>query len=167
VNGREIERKYVIEGLSYQIAKNILSHSVYIKEQHDGTSSDVFWKQPNVDFIRLRENTNELTVKVTDKGTVEDRIEFNVPTTNHEEAYMFCTVAFGPPVGRLQKTFYVVDMGDDRYVSLYTVEGDDRVFLEIEAPSMVDVVDIEHDLRLEFSLVQQHRSLFDIFLGGL
>jgi hypothetical protein len=164
--GREIERKYVIEGLSYQVARNILAHSVYRVEEHEGVSSDVFWKQPNVDFIRLRENTGELTVKVTDKGNIEDRLEINLVPNHYEMSYLFCTVVFGPPAGRLEKTFYVVDMGDGRFVSLYTVTGDDRVFLEIEAPSMLDVIDIEHDLRLEFALTQQHESLFNIFLGN-
>src|ERR1700685_2635978 len=128
-NNREIERKFTVEGLTYEEAYAVLNNRYTL--EIDATSFDLYWSAPNVDFVRLRENSRELTVKVSDKGTIVDRIEENV-VINQEcmgDAIRACTLLFGEPM-KLIKNFsvfntLVYNMYDDEYVKtivcLYTV----------------------------------------------
>jgi hypothetical protein len=60
----------------------------------------------------LRENSKELTVKVTDRGTVTDRIEENVKVEEHcmDAAEKLATLLWGPPCLKLTKKFFVANI---------------------------------------------------------
>jgi len=171
VNNREIERKFTIEGLSYDEA------FVYLDTRYscilDDTSHDLYWKAPNVDFVRLRENSKELTVKVTDRATIVDRIEENVVI---EEKSMYdCerqqTLLFGKPL-KLTKRFSVfttyvgTPFGEDlAHISLYCVREDtqQRVFLEVEAKELRSVDLIVSHLVKKLTLTPVLESLYQLF----
>lgn len=171
---REIERKFVLKGITY-------SHAfVWLRNRApmtiNGESFDEYWKAPNVDFVRLRGNTKELTVKVTDKGTVVDRIEENVIVNDLEAMYRTTNLMFGPPCLTLTKKFSVFNAtcrpapGTEfkAIICLYEVTDDpeQRVFLEIEAESL-KIVDVFAELMPKsFVLAPETRSLFQIFNGN-
>ena len=168
---REIERKYVIQDdVSMYMAHHWLRTFFKDSRIDAGISTDQFWKAPNVDFIRLRANTKELTVKITDRGTIEDRVEENLPTKDLKDAERWATAVFGAPVGTLEKVYQIYyvgapDLGEHFIVSLYEVTGYPALFLEIESDNLETVKVVEEDLSQQFTLKQEHRSLFDIIFG--
>jgi hypothetical protein len=162
---REIERKYVIPNLDYHQALTVLTNIFSPLSEYEGVSTDTFWMAPDVDFVRLRENTKELTVKITDNDSIEDRLEENIVVGDYDTARRFACATFGLPVGTLEKTFLVLELGNGATISLYEVTGDDRLFLEVEAESLTDVIEIEEVLREDLILVQQDKSLFNLIFG--
>lgn len=169
---REIEKKYVLThpryGMQelYEVARFQLRGFFPDAEILEGRSTDTFWTQKGTDFIRLRRNTSELSVKITDKATIEDRVEENVVVEDYDTAWRFSTAVFGQPVGTLEKNYYVLTM-PDVIVCLYTVTGDDRVFLEVESESITKVTEVSHELMEYFDMRQEMRSLFQIVFGDL
>jgi len=168
MNNREIERKFTVEGISYDEALSILKDRFPCTI--DATSYDLYWKAPNVDFVRLRENSRELTIKVTDKGTVTDRIEENVKIERGamKDCKRAMTLMYGQPM-KLVKEFAVFE--ETTVICLYKVEGDpqNRVFLEVEADNL-DEVDKEVEYltrKLWFVLNPVPCSLYQLFSGGL
>lgn len=161
---REIEKKYVLKGVSYEVARYQLGAIYSDAEVLEGTSTDVFWTQKGTDFIRLRRNTQELSVKITDKSTIEDRVEENVVVGDYDTAERFSTAVFGQPIGTLEKNYYVLTL-PDVIICLYTVTGDDRLFLEVEAANISKVVDVSDFLLKYFDMRQEMRSLFQLMFG--
>lgn len=164
-NGREIERKYrLMDEVSLSLYHNYLSsiykHASFI----EGTSIDIFWKHKGVDFIRLRENTLELTVKVTDGSSIENRIENNLKVENFEKGLKWATTVFGNPVGANRTTFYIYYLPTAE-VTIYEVKGYDQVFLEIEAGSIEEIERIENILKSTLRIEQEFKSLFQILFG--
>lgn len=159
---REREQKYIINGTGYNRACEILSGLGELVES--GISKDYFWTSPEVDFIRLRENTNELTVKVSDRGTVQDRIEENVVVDDLHTAKRYTTLIHGPSVGTLEKCFSVYKV-QNHVVSVYFVEGHSEIFLEIEAEDLEEVEYAAGDYKLLFEMDQVDVSLFQFYLG--
>ncbi len=164
---REIEKKYVIKGDSYEYAKHLLKLTHPGAKTYEGVSTDTFWTQKGTDFIRLRRNTSELSVKITDKDTIEDRVEENVLVGDFDTAMRFSTAVFGQPIGTLEKTYFVQELENGVILSLYTVKDDDRVFLEVEGPSMMAVDQEAEELKHSFDMKQEMRSLFQIVFGGV
>ena len=180
---REIERKFIVDGASPRGLNGINSLLLEVlpkaKMAENTTSYDQYWAAPGVDFVRLRQNSHEITVKVTDKGTVTDRIEENVIIdggSNMQTAARLLTLLFGPPCLKLTKRFTVLNVtlspapGTEfsAVVCLYEVKEDlqKRVFLEVEAESL-PVVDRILDLIIpNIPLKPENRSLFQIFNGG-
>ena len=168
MNNREIERKFTVEGLTYEDALEALKRGFPCTV--DATSYDLYWEAPNVDFVRLRENSRELTVKVTDKGTVVDRIEENVKLERGamKDCKRAMTLLYGKPL-KLVKEFAVFE--ESTIICLYKVEGDpkNRVFLEVEADDIY-MVDREVSYlinRLRFALTPVPYSLYQLFSEGL
>lgn len=164
---RELEHKYVLTGIS-KIDADATIQSIFTGSlEVSGRSSDTFWRHHMVDFIRLRENTKELTIKVTDKGTVEDRIEENVRVDDLDTTIRLLTAMHGEPVGKLTKT-YDVYYTPLAIVSLYTVHEDpeNRLFLEVESEDMEDVKDCVGIFREYFRMEKQDKSLYQLFLEG-
>jgi hypothetical protein len=168
---REKEKKYVVsmpKDLSladrYDVAKYTLNTLFPDAEILEGVSTDTFWTQKGTDFIRLRRNTSELSVKVTDKATIEDRVEENIVVEDFDTAYRFSTAVFGQPVGTLTKHYYVLTLSTF-IIALYTVEDDDRLFLEVEADDISIVTDVAGLLHDHFEMKQELRSLFQIIFG--
>ncbi len=167
-NGREIERKYrCVDGVSLNFLHNHLLGALSVGSFKfiEGTSVDIFWSHPGVDFIRLRENTLELTVKVTDRLTTEDRVEKNLKVESFEKGLQWATTVFGKPKGANRTTFYVYYLPTAE-VTIYEVQDYDQVFLEIEAGSIEEVARIEADLKKTITLKQELQSLYQILFGG-
>ena len=171
---REVERKFVILGSSYDEVYKFLSSTFYVNL---GTtiSYDLYWGATGVDFIRLRENSQELTVKVTDKQTIIDRIEENAKVSKEDMKAMerAMTLVHGHPM-RLTKKFSVFT-GDlfgteDRVIyCIYEVQDDPkkRLFFEVEAPDIESVDEALSALKPIFELQPQTKSLYQIFAGVL
>jgi hypothetical protein len=170
---REIERKFVIEGESYESVCNKLG-MVSKQIEPDQTSHDLYWHAPGVDFVRLRQNSRELTVKVTDKGHILDRVEENakVDPSDMASCARIQTLLFGPAM-KLTKRFSVFEIatspapGTSYNVVLcaYQVEGDpkERVFFEVEAESLPIVDYVLEREGADFTMTAESRSLYQIF----
>jgi hypothetical protein len=170
---REIERKFVVAGETYESVCNKLS-KVSKQIEPDQTSHDLYWEAPGVDFVRLRQNSRELTVKVTDKGSIIDRVEENakIDPADMPSCARIQTLLFGPAL-KLTKRFSVFELAAspapgtlyNAILCAYQVEGDskERVFFEVEAES-ISIVD--YVLGREgsmFTLSGEGRSLYQIF----
>jgi hypothetical protein len=170
---REIERKFVIQGISYELAYETLS-CISRVNLSTTRSFDLYWPSSKVDFVRLRDNSQEITVKVTDKGNILDRVEENVRVDRDSmpAAKRLFTLLLGEPMN-ITKRFSVFERqvapapGTDFRVilCLYEVEGDPlkRLFFEIEAESL-KVVDYMLELvEPLFDLKPINKSLYDLF----
>lgn len=185
---REIERKFTVEGLTYLQVYNCIhdkfdAHFFIGEVEDNAISFDLYWpgNKVNVDFIRLRENSRELTVKVTDKATIVDRIEENVIIAPGSmlAAERQQTLLFGAPL-KITKRFSVFDCcitsynGDQEIeelaiICLYTVADDPkkRVFLEVEAKDLALVDRVVTVLMKRLTLTPVPHSLYQIFKEGL
>lgn len=173
---REIEKKFIIENTTYEEAMHTLEGIADSLIERKAVSNDLYWKASGVDFIRLRENSRELTVKVTDKTSIVDRIEENVviDRDSMDAAERGLTLLYGPPCLRLVKQFSVYSISytpvpGTRYnaiLCLYQVKGDpkERVFFEVEASTLraVDAIIKHYNWS---NLVPETKSLFQIFMG--
>jgi hypothetical protein len=171
---REVERKFVVENVGYGRAfLALLSLGAYETIIYQ-TSRDLYWAAPNVDFIRLRENSRELTVKVTDKGSIIDRIEENavVEASSMDVMERVQTLLYGPPM-KLVKEFSVFSyvyspapgVAFDVTLCLYQVQGDkeERLFFEVEADNITVVDALVSKVKLILTLKAESRSLYQIF----
>jgi hypothetical protein len=163
---REREKKFVLSDITMALAIMLLRDYAGLSNYSDlrGTSTDTFWDQPGVDFVRLRKNTNELSIKITDKSTIEDRVEENILVADYNTAFRFACATFGQPKGVVEKDYYVLDNFECTF-SLYRVTGLDQLFLEIEAPTMSQVNRAQKDLERIFHMKQEMRSLYQIVFG--
>lgn len=171
---REVERKFIIQGMSYELAYGYLSF-LFDPSVKTTTSFDLYWPAPRVDFVRLRENSQEITVKVTDKGSILDRIEENVQVEDMGAAQRLLTLLYGNPIS-LTKKFSVFDTvvrpapgtNFPAILCLYQVEGDPlgRVFFEVEAESLAVVDYVLDTLTGRLDLKAEIRSLYQIFSKG-
>ncbi len=168
---REIERKFILgtDQTLQQVRRDVcalLSDPCPL----DATSVDRFWKAPNVDFLRLRDD-RQMTVKVTDKGDILDRVEENVSVDDVATCERLLTLVYGKPE-TLTKTYSVwsvvegvaADIREISVVCVYQVRGDSRVFLEVEADDMEAVDETTEYLKKYLDLVPEHRSLYQIFI---
>lgn len=166
--GREIERKYVVGTPGANTLTDVeryLDHKFSSAEKVPlQVSRDVFWTFPGVDFVRLRQNSRELTIKRTDKDTIEDRVEENLLVPSFRAGLRWAVATFGDPIGSLEKNFVVYYL-PTFIVALYQVTGDNRIFLEVEADAIGIVQEVERELREHLMLDQQYRSLFQIMIG--
>lgn len=163
---RELEKKFVVYGPSLGTVWSKLKAIFPDADYMSGISTDTFWNQNGTDFIRLRANTKELSVKITDKSTIEDRVEENMVINDLETAQRFATAVFGKPVGTLEKNYYVLTM-PEFVIALYTVTGREEVFLEVESDTMFMVNEISDLLQDYFDMEQEMRSLFQIVFGNV
>lgn len=163
---REIEKKFTVNGgFTFGDLDRFLSLFLPNAEKEVGYSQDMFWEGPNIDFIRLRENTKELTVKITDGDSIVNRVEENLIVQNLEDAKRWATAVFGPSTGTLKKVFNVY-YDTSFIVSLYQVEGFPALFLEVESDSLQVVNDVSGALQQMYDLEQQQYSLYDICIKG-
>lgn len=160
---REIEKKYTLRDMGYEEAFRTLTSRYSLTA--DSVSVDRFWRASGVDFVRLRENSREMTLKITDRGDITDRIEENVVVEDVEVAYNYLTLLHGLPCLTLTKEFAVFMREDRTVLCLYRVLEDpsQRVFFEAEADS-IDKVN-QAVLEAKLPLHQEKRSLFQVFMG--
>jgi len=183
VYSREVEKKYIVGGVLGNIpdlAAVIRRNLSVVGEVPLQESRDFFWEVPNADFLRLRENSRELTVKVTDKGDIVDRIEENVLVDwdSMVAARKLATLLFGEPSAVLTKRFIVFHVNLYNQISykhhtpaivcLYEVLEDPkyRIFLEVEAHDVNTVDRTVADLSTALVLTQEMSSLYQIFKGA-
>ena len=174
MKNREIELKYELTD-SYSYTRLVRLTERFIRQfipqpygVFEGTATDKFWVLPGTksDFVRLRSNADghgEITVKYTDKGLVSNRVEINVPTTSLDKGESFMQQLFGPHALQLRKNFTIFSFMGSVEVSVYAVGN--RVFLEIEAPTMKQVKDFRDALTFLREYEPETRSLFQIFTG--
>lgn len=161
---REIERKFTVLSARFEdVTGRIEDFGGEVIEEYQ-TSTDCFWHQSGVDFVRLRKNTLELTVKVSDKGTVVDRIEENIVVKDYDTAKRFCILTFGDNYYELAKTFVVYSFRG-AVLSVYTVEGSSQLFFEVEADTLELVDEVSEFFESEFSMRRESQSLFKIIFG--
>lgn len=102
--------------------------------------TDLYWQLPkNVggDFLRLRklkEKLSEITVKHQDRGTVQDRVEIDLPVSDHKQAERLLSYLLGPSVAKITKRYHVFVLGNKHEtISVYQVVGYPGVFVESES----------------------------------
>ena len=170
--GREIEIKHVVTDPSLcQRQVDIMLETLLAPfDTIEGESDDSFFLPPPsgvADFVRLREfenGTAELTFKKKDRRTNFNRIEENVRCESADEAKMFAYGTFGDPISTLTKRYTVHFVERDLEVSTYVVQGDNRLFLEVEGPTEEAVTKLSNRIASKIALTQEPRSLFEIFV---
>lgn len=160
-HSRELERKYVVDmnSVAAEFRLNVMFPGA--ESTLRGRSKDIFWEAPGVDFIRLRENTRELTIKITDKDTIEDRVEENVVVSSLSSARRLLGALHGLPTIEIWKNYYVLKLGNC-HISLYTVDGLNQVFLEVEANNLNTVREVSKSIEHFLPIKQEMRSLYTI-----
>jgi len=163
-SNREIEKKYyVLEASWKDIEDYVLANDGQV-DIDAAISTDWFWKAPNVDVFRLRENTHELTVKVNDKGNTVDRLENNIVVNDLETTIDSFSIMFGRP-NALEKTFSVYTY-KSTVLSLYSITGSPELFFEVEANDLETLKTVSYEFESRFSLLRERRSLYQVFFGG-
>ena len=161
---REIEKKYIVKGMSIETVVDKLQGLFTGVNVQQDTAYNVYWSNQNVDFVRLRENPLELTVKRTDKNTIEDRIEENLPVEDFEDARRWATVVFGEPTGAFRNNYYIFQT-ELWTVSVYQVEGRSEVIVEVESDNMLTVEEVAWVVNSRINMTQEFRSLYQIVFG--
>lgn len=161
---REIERKFrVVGSTSLGFVADYL-HTIFPEAKRtEEYNFDTFWRQPGVDFIRLRDNTRELTAKLSDRGDTFNRVEENLKVDNAWEALRWGRLVFGKPAGSLNKHAYIFE-APEFFVCVYEVNRE--LFLEVEAGSESTVTEVSERLKKLIDLYAEPRSLYQIFIGG-
>jgi len=172
---REIERKLVVRtGATRESVDSVITHELMFMENEiiRGHSIDLYWRAPidggRADFIRLRELEDgkcELTAKCQDKGSNVDRIEINVNIPDRPQLVNYMNLVHGEPTIRIEKSYTVFVLSPVLNVSTYRVKGDKRVFVEVEGPNIETVDAVINQLSSRLTLLQECRSLFEIFAG--
>lgn len=107
-----------------------------------GNASDLYWNAPSKgvgDFVRLRKNPGDnaqVTTKSTDRKDITNRIEIDLEVDNYKQARILMEALHGDPVESVKKRYHVYILENkDTTVSVYQIDNDKRVFVEIEARS--------------------------------
>jgi adenylate cyclase class IV len=173
---REIELKLLAKNIKSieDVAKKIEKVFNY-KKTVCGKSKDVYWdpiKGCKADFVRLRnypESWPEVTVKYTDRGSNFDRVEIDLSVESSKNATEIMKSLLGNPRGSITKEYQVYFLDDkDTNISVYKIEKDSRIFIEIEARTKKKVLEVKNSLlkyipELELSVIE--KSLYEIFLN--
>ena len=175
---REIELKLVIRpNVSLSYIKNRL-YDIYGQTAEKiitGHSKDVYFRAPKgakADFVRVRygvkNEASQITIKHTDRKSNKNRVEIDLPIGNPRQAEVLLKRLVGRPVGEIKKRYHVFFLGPNDNISIYQIDGDGRVFVEIEGTSAKKVFKmwtyLKTHLGLEMDLVK--KSLFQLFLNG-
>jgi len=168
-NNREYEYKFTSTQAMNTLASVIKANFKVIGTKK-GSSYDIFW-EPKItdtcDFVRLRhfdKIKGELTLKHTDKSTIRDRFEVDVPVSNTDQARILLTMALGKPKGDLYKIFTVYFL--DKFgtnISIYQITKDNVVFVEVESNTMKKARRITNQLKKLLKLKVENRSLYTIY----
>lgn len=173
---REIEKKFTVK-FPYNLDE--IDHSISqlfsgeIEDTIVGASKDLYWKprtgQKRQDLVRLREleaGRCELTYKWKDQGDNVNRVEVNVRTEDTQQLLAYQGYVHGRPSASVQKSYTVFHLNNKVDISTYIVENDpnpDRIFLEVEGPSLKAINAVIRILEDELDLIREKRSLFEIF----
>lgn len=139
-----------------------------------GHSKDIYFNAPKdarADFVRVRFGTDDeesqLTLKFSDRKHNKNRIEFDLDITDPKKAVSMLSYCFGKPAGEIKKRYHVYFFNKYDNISVYQIDGDKRVFIEIEATTPKKLARLYRNLRahcpgLQMTTVDQ--SLFQLFL---
>lgn len=169
--GREVERKYEVVAPKTQSQLEQAIRSLGCALEAMGTDVDTYWAPSPTGGIarhRSRMETVEewLTVKHKDKGTNEDRseTELELPQGGGKE---LLRSLLGPELGSVTKYFSKFYAFPSLEVAVYRVDGDPRIFLEVESKkgSLSDVITFESHLEAEeIKFFREHRSIYEMFI---
>jgi len=177
---REIELKLVLtSGQSYnKLLESLEEHleTFYPESQViSARASDHYWDAPkasNADFIRLRKKDQgkggTITIKSTDKGNNVDRVEIDVDIEDYKQGLALLTSLYGPHREKVTKKYHVLFLENEHTnYSIYQVEKDKQIFLEVEARRGKRVVElvrsfVEKNPAFTFDSVQS--SIYDMFV---
>lgn len=171
-NNRELEKKFHAIGKTpssiVKIIESLLSSRFVIDRNFSGSSIDYYWKSPNpktADFLRLRLDTSELTVKHTDKGNVSDRVEIDVPLVDVNQTYAFMNQVFGKPQGKIIKHYTVMSIDDHNVeISVYKVKGSKITYVEVEARNQKRLDWFVELIKAKVKLKLLNKSLYQLVL---
>lgn len=170
---RELEKKFVVEGATSQLEVEAAVRKTFPSTHPTrGGDFDVYWESVNVDSIRLRKNNEgdaELTVKKTDRGTIEDRLEVThyLGDCEYRNTYDIQTLIHGAPKGFVNKLYAKFHLHTLVEVSVYVVMGDSekRIFLEVEGPDYSSIAAACSALKqTELKLTPQTKSIYQLFI---
>ncbi len=168
----ETERKFVVTGWTFVEVVNYLT--TLATPGYTGRRHDVYWKSPNVDYIRLNTMTGEQTVKQSiGLDTTRREESIHIPKEDILAAERQNQLLYGSPVLQLHRTVSTFSLATspvpDTYFSLelvvYQMDGDNRVFFEVEGDTLEAV---NHFLRydagaLGADLVPVAESVYTLF----
>jgi CYTH domain-containing protein len=174
---REIEVKLLVDGLSYGETLDMLKAEVLplASSYVEGTSIDSYWKPVSHaagKFLRMRVSSDDsvtLTSKVEDKGTIEDREEYetNILPLQKDSLFDSLVATMGDPIPVLWR-FADFKLGrSGTTVSLIqNVEKTQWVFIEIEAATLEECTKWAQrlDALNQGTLKRVRNSFFDIFV---
>lgn len=167
---REIERKFIFRANTFDNLRTLLIERYGDPER--GSGRDYFYKSHGIaEFLRLREMPNgrgELTSKVLDTESVQDREELNVGVVDFAETHRILkrTQEYK---GCLIKNYCNWFLDGGTALTLYVVHCDSQhVFFEIEAETEGEVDALHQSLVFCFPdrLQIAGESLFKMYLGG-
>lgn len=171
---REIEKKFVVKGsLAQAEIDYILKRELNPAKEIYGDSLDYYFapsSKGSADFVRLRIHENgedaELTVKTKDQKTNFNRLEINFEGSPQIAAYELCKTAFGAEITSLKKKYSVFfpQSAPTTVVSTYVVEGVNRVFVEVEAPSEELVNDMVVRILGFIEMKEERKSLYELYV---
>lgn len=170
-NNIEIEKKFVLEGISLKQAIEILKHN-FSCPTTSGKSSDLYWKPPKhlmkkADFLRVRQfgqKSGQLTLKKSLNQFNTTRIEIDVNCLDVKKATTFITQLVGQPTGKITKTYFCLFLTPSLNISVYKIVGDNRIFLEIEADKLSKVNETQKKVEAIFSMKLENKSLYQLFI---
>lgn len=175
---REIETKYLIRGSTLESVNALMAHFCSSKKTRliYGFSRDTYWHTslPGT-FVRMRERDGirQLTVKVEDKGSSEDRLEIDLDCTSQKELIsQFNTSLFGTSAGVVEKKYYVYWL-EETTVCCYqcTVDGVEKseIIIEVEGKTLEEVTDwtkkIVEFFRIGIEIEKAPGSLYTMYLA--
>jgi adenylate cyclase class IV len=173
---REIEKKFEIKnGWRYDATAKTVKCCLrkLIKKIIHGDSTDIYFNTPKsikADFARVRmmpHGEAQMTVKHSDKGSTTNRVEIDVDVKDPAQAIAICTQFFGLPARSVRKRYSVFFLDKkDTNVSIYKVQGDHRIFLEIEARDIKKVERITKKLKKAIDLHHEKKSIYQLFVKG-
>jgi len=177
---REIELKLLLtSGQSYNKLLEALDdhlESFYSEsETISARASDQYWDAPDqatADFIRLRKKDSgkggTITIKSTDKGNNVDRVEIDVDIEDYKQGLALLTALYGPPREKVTKKYHVLFLENEHTnYSIYQVDKDKRLFLEVEARRGKRVNELVRSFvekKPEFTFVVVQSSIYDMFV---
>jgi adenylate cyclase class IV len=169
---REIEKKFVALGELHLVSQSIERALGYPSTVIKDESGDLYWhphKGMKADFVRLRfmpDGTGQLTTKRADRGSNTNRIEIDVEVVDPHQCEKFLSQILGESCGSVYKQYHVYFLDDkDTSVSVYQVQGDDRVFVEVEAKSVSRVNQLIKQVSCSVSMKLERRSLYQLFIS--
>lgn len=167
---RETELKYTLpRGINLDILIKHLTSKYGIEKIKKGGGWDYFFDPGDkADFIRVRqydEGGGEFTIKKTDKDSITDRLEINLNLIYDQDitnALELCKLLFGDMTQKIYKKYQVFWLKKETNVVIYTTDVLEIPILEVESESLKEAINIAKELRKDFFMVNEKRSLYDI-----